>query len=79
MSDDTAPLIRALATENAELRAALAEAQELLVETRMTTACAPPASTSHCRAKASGSGQERGSKNGPDGVDSAATGTAVPG
>ena len=79
MTDDTAPLIRALGTENAELRAALAEAQELLFETRMTTACAPPASTSHCRAKASGSGQERGSKNGPDGVDGPRYGIAVPG
>ena len=33
MSDDTTALVLALATENAELRAALAEAQELLVET----------------------------------------------
>ncbi|TXM94032.1 hypothetical protein FV232_26070 [Methylobacterium sp. WL30] len=33
MTDETAALILALATENAELRAALAEAQELLVET----------------------------------------------
>ena len=33
MSDDTAAVILALATENAELRAALAEAQELLIET----------------------------------------------
>lgn len=33
MTDDTAALILALATENAELRAALAEAQELLIET----------------------------------------------
>jgi hypothetical protein len=33
MSDDTAALILALATENVELRAALAEAQDLLVET----------------------------------------------
>ncbi|TXM94382.1 hypothetical protein FV222_21460 [Methylobacterium sp. WL103] len=33
MSDDTAALVLALATENAELRAALAEAQELLIET----------------------------------------------
>ena len=33
MSDDTANLILALATENAELRVALAEAQDLLVET----------------------------------------------
>jgi uncharacterized coiled-coil DUF342 family protein len=33
MNDDTANLILALATENAELRAALAEAQEHLVET----------------------------------------------
>ncbi|MCJ2104597.1 hypothetical protein MKK70_04220 [Methylobacterium sp. E-041] len=33
MSDDTTALILALASENAELRAALTEAQELLVET----------------------------------------------
>ncbi|MCJ2038130.1 hypothetical protein MKK55_04045 [Methylobacterium sp. J-059] len=33
MSDDTTPLILALATENAELRAELAEARELLIET----------------------------------------------
>jgi len=33
MSDDKAAVIQALATENAELRAALAEAQELLIET----------------------------------------------
>lgn len=33
MSDDTANLILALATENAELRVQLAEAQEMLVET----------------------------------------------
>ncbi|TXN15062.1 hypothetical protein FV219_02980 [Methylobacterium sp. WL122] len=33
MSDDAAAVIVALATENAELRAALAEAQELLIET----------------------------------------------
>ena len=33
MSDNTAAVILALATENAELRAALAEAQDLLVET----------------------------------------------
>ncbi|TXM63978.1 hypothetical protein [Methylobacterium sp. WL120] len=33
MSDDTVNLILALATENAELRAQLAEAQDLLVET----------------------------------------------
>ncbi|MCJ2109975.1 hypothetical protein MKK64_01890 [Methylobacterium sp. E-025] len=33
MSDDTAALILTLATEIAELRAALAEAQELLIET----------------------------------------------
>ena len=33
MSDDTAALILTLATENAQLRAALAEAQELLIET----------------------------------------------
>ena len=33
MSDDTTALVLALATENAELRAALAEAQELLIET----------------------------------------------
>ncbi|TXN41559.1 hypothetical protein FV232_04740 [Methylobacterium sp. WL30] len=33
MSDDTTVLVLALATENAELRAALAEAQELLIET----------------------------------------------
>ena len=33
MNDDTANLILALATENAELRAQLAEAQDLLVET----------------------------------------------
>ena len=33
MSNNTAALILALATENAELRAALAEAQDLLVET----------------------------------------------
>ena len=33
MSDSTANLILALATENTELRAALAEAQELLIET----------------------------------------------
>ena len=33
MSDDTAAVILALATEIAELRAALAEAQELLIET----------------------------------------------
>ena len=33
MSDDAAAVILALATENAELRAALAEAQELLIET----------------------------------------------
>ena len=33
MSDDTAALILALATENVELRAALAEAQDLLIET----------------------------------------------
>ncbi|TXN27645.1 hypothetical protein FV232_26005 [Methylobacterium sp. WL30] len=32
MSDDTAAVILALATENAELRAQLAEAQDLLVE-----------------------------------------------
>lgn len=33
MSDETATLILALATENAELRAQLAEAQDLLIET----------------------------------------------
>ncbi|MCJ2042921.1 hypothetical protein MKK55_28825 [Methylobacterium sp. J-059] len=33
MSDETTALILALATEIAELRAALAEAQELLIET----------------------------------------------
>ena len=33
MSDDTTALVLALATENAELRAALVEAQELLIET----------------------------------------------
>ncbi|TXM66785.1 hypothetical protein FV226_22990 [Methylobacterium sp. WL12] len=33
MSDDTANLILALATENVELRTQLAEAQDLLVET----------------------------------------------
>ncbi|MFK5598059.1 hypothetical protein ACFZ8E_13765 [Methylobacterium sp. HMF5984] len=33
MSDETTTLVLALATENAELRAALAEAQELLIET----------------------------------------------
>ena len=33
MSDETTVLVLALATENAELRAALAEAQELLIET----------------------------------------------
>ncbi len=33
MSDETAALILALSTENAELRAQLAEAQELLIET----------------------------------------------
>ncbi|TXN73435.1 hypothetical protein [Methylobacterium sp. WL6] len=33
MSDDTMALVLALATENAELCAALAEAQELLIET----------------------------------------------
>ena len=33
MSDETTALVLALATENAELRAALAEAQELLIET----------------------------------------------
>ncbi|WP_279603552.1 hypothetical protein [Methylobacterium sp. E-041] len=33
MSDETTALILALATENVELRAALAEAQELLIET----------------------------------------------
>ncbi|TXM91175.1 hypothetical protein [Methylobacterium sp. WL116] len=33
MSDDTTALILALASENAELRAAMTEAQELLVET----------------------------------------------
>ena len=33
MSDDTNALILALASENAELRAAMTEAQELLVET----------------------------------------------
>lgn len=33
MSDDTAALILALAVENAELRAQLGEAQDLLVET----------------------------------------------
>ena len=33
MTDDTAALILALATENAELRVALAEAQELLIKT----------------------------------------------
>ncbi|TXN41408.1 hypothetical protein FV232_19805 [Methylobacterium sp. WL30] len=32
MSEDTAAVIQALATENAEQRAALAEAQELLIE-----------------------------------------------
>ncbi|MCJ2039065.1 hypothetical protein MKK55_08885 [Methylobacterium sp. J-059] len=32
MSNDTTALVLALATENAELRAALAEAQELLIE-----------------------------------------------
>ncbi len=32
MNDDTAALILALAAENAELRAQLAEAQDLLVE-----------------------------------------------
>ncbi|MCJ2041355.1 hypothetical protein MKK55_20710 [Methylobacterium sp. J-059] len=37
MSDDTAALILALATENAELRAALAKAQDLLVETVVDT------------------------------------------
>lgn len=33
MSDETTALVLALVTENAELRAQLAEAQELLVET----------------------------------------------
>ena len=33
MSDETATLILALATENAELRAQMAEAQDMLVET----------------------------------------------
>ncbi|MCJ2106420.1 hypothetical protein MKK70_13710 [Methylobacterium sp. E-041] len=33
MSDETTALVLAFATENAELRAALAEAQELLIET----------------------------------------------
>ena len=33
MSNETTALVLALATENAELRAALAEAQELLIET----------------------------------------------
>ena len=33
MSDETTALVLVLATENAELRAALAEAQELLIET----------------------------------------------
>ncbi|MCJ2074114.1 hypothetical protein MKK68_00355 [Methylobacterium sp. E-016] len=33
MSDETTALVLALATENAELRVALAEAQELLIET----------------------------------------------
>ncbi|MCJ2074804.1 hypothetical protein MKK68_03945 [Methylobacterium sp. E-016] len=33
MSDETTALVLALATEIAELRAALAEAQELLIET----------------------------------------------
>ncbi|WP_187276153.1 hypothetical protein [Methylobacterium sp. WL116] len=33
MSDETTALVLALATENAELRAALTEAQELLIET----------------------------------------------
>ncbi|TXN77383.1 hypothetical protein [Methylobacterium sp. WL8] len=33
MSDETAAVILALATENADLRAALAEAQDLLIET----------------------------------------------
>jgi regulator of replication initiation timing len=33
MSDETATLILALSTENAELRAQLAEAQDLLIET----------------------------------------------
>jgi len=33
MGDDTTALVLALATENAQLRAALAEAQDLLVET----------------------------------------------
>ena len=33
MGDDTAVLVIALATENAELRAALSQAQELLIET----------------------------------------------
>ena len=33
MTDDTAAVILALSTEKAELRAALAEAQELLIET----------------------------------------------
>ncbi|MCJ2075650.1 hypothetical protein MKK68_08285 [Methylobacterium sp. E-016] len=32
MSDDTTALVLALATENAELRAELAEARELLIE-----------------------------------------------
>ncbi|MCJ2107023.1 hypothetical protein MKK70_16885 [Methylobacterium sp. E-041] len=33
MGDETTALVVALATENAELRAALAQAQELLIET----------------------------------------------
>ena len=33
MSDETAAVIQALATKNAELRTALAEAQDLLIET----------------------------------------------
>ncbi|MCJ2010850.1 hypothetical protein, partial [Methylobacterium sp. J-092] len=33
MSDETTALVLALATENTKLRAALAEAQELLIET----------------------------------------------
>ena len=33
MNEDAAALVLAFATENAELRAALAEAQELLIET----------------------------------------------
>ncbi|RYY07816.1 hypothetical protein [Methylobacterium sp. WL6] len=37
MGDETTALVVALATENVELRAALAEAQELLIKTAVDT------------------------------------------